>query len=130
MSGENYYGLEILASSTGGVGANLGIRDIVLQSAEMLTNGVTSKEIASSDKQRLVLRFQTDVSFNEKYYAGGGQSWSNTDISANDWVIEISGNRPTGWNGWDAANNGQWVDISYALGHQIIPHKMQIADTK
>ena len=82
----------------------------------MVTTGVTSREISDASNQRLVLRFQTDVSFNGKSYQGAGASWTDTDISANDWVIEISGNRPTGWNGWNNAFNGQWVDISNAFG--------------
>ena len=101
MHDNTFHGLEI----------NNQIRDIQVQSVEISGNETFS------DGQHLIIRFQNDISFNYKWT--DGSTWSSTDISACDWIIEISGNRPSSWNSttvWDSAFNGQWVDISYAFG--------------
>ena len=79
----------------------------------MVSGSVEGTNIAA-DAQSIILRFQTDVSFakvlGHAYSAGNPvpDIWTVNDISASDWVIEISGN--------SAASNNTWVDISNVFG--------------
>ena len=91
-----------------GLEINNQIRDI-----RMVSGSVEGTNIAA-DAQSIILRFQTDVSFakvlGHAYTAGNPvpDIWTVNDISASDWVIEISGN--------SAASNNTWVDISNVFG--------------
>ena len=91
-----------------GLEINNQIRDI-----SMVSGSVEGTNIAA-DAQSIILRFQTDVSFakvlGHAYTAGNPvpDNWTVNDISASDWVIEISGN--------SAASNNTWVDISNVYG--------------